>query len=155
MPFATFSVLLLLMISVSLGCTNTPDQSAACPSIEVSVVADAPSDSNRTAILNDSTKIPLTRTPLVTSDDITGANASLTEGQWVVNIDVTDQSAKRVQSFSKENVGRTMAFLVNGKIHSMPRILDSITGKGFLIGGFERADAERLAAGVGRGCKRL
>jgi preprotein translocase subunit SecD len=152
--FATFHNLLLLMICLCLGCGTHADQSAACPAIEVSAVADVQSDSTRPVALNDGTRIPLTRTPLVTSADITGANASLTEGQWVLNVDVTDDAARRVQDFSRQNVGRTMAFLVDGKVHSTPRILDPITGKGFLIGGFEQADAERLATAIRNGCKR-
>jgi preprotein translocase subunit SecD len=66
----------------------------------------------------------LTKTPLVTRADITGANASLTEGQWVLNVDVTDEAAQRIQDFSKQNVGRRMAFLVDGKVHRTPRVLD-------------------------------
>jgi preprotein translocase subunit SecD len=153
-PFTTFHNLLMLMICVCLGCGTHPDKSAACPAIEVSAVADVQSDSTRPVVLDDGTKISLTRTPLVTSADITGASASLTEGQWVLNVDVTDEGAKRVQVFSKQNVGRTMAFLVEGKVHSTPRILDPITGKGFLIGRFDQADAERLATAINNGCKR-
>jgi len=149
-----FRNLALLMICVCLGCGTPSDQSAACPAIEVSVVADVQSDSTRPVTLNDGTTIHLTRTPLVTSADITGANASLTEGQYVLNVDVTDEGAKRVQVFSKQNVGRTMAFLVDGKVQRTPRIMDPITGKGFLIGVFEQADAERLATAISSGCKR-
>ncbi len=153
-PFATFHKLVLLMICVCLGCGTRAVQRAACPAIEVSAVADARTDSTRPVTLNDSTTIPLTRTPLVTSADITGANASLTDGQWVVNLDMTDEAAKRVQDFSKQHVGRTVAVLVDGKVLRMPRILDPITGNGFLIGGFERTDAERLATAISNGCKR-
>jgi preprotein translocase subunit SecD len=153
-PFTTFHNLLMLMICVCLGCGTHPDKSAACPAIEVSAVADVQSDSTRPVVLNDGRTIALTRTPLVTSADITGSNASLTEGQWVLNLDVTNEGAKRVQDFTKQNVGRTMAFLIDGKVHSTPKILDPIKGKGFLIGGFERADAERLATAINNGCKR-
>jgi len=154
-PFATFhNVVVLLMVCLCLGCGTPPDQRAACPAIEVSAVAEVQSDSTRPIALNDSTKIALTGTPLVTNADITGAKASLTEGQWVLDFAVTDEAAKRVQDFSKQHVGRTVAFLVDGKVHSTPRIRDRITGKGFQIGRFEQADAERLATTLNNGCKR-
>jgi preprotein translocase subunit SecD len=152
--FATFHELVLLTMGVCLGCGTPPGQHAACPAIEVSVVADAGTDSTSPVALNDSTNIRLIRPPLVTSADVAGANASLTEGQWVLNLDVTDEAAKRVQEFSKQNVGRTMAFLIDGKVRSTPKILDPITGNGFLIGGFEQTDAERLATAIRDGCKR-
>jgi preprotein translocase subunit SecD len=153
-PFAT-SNLLMSMLCVCLGCGAHSEKSAACPAIEVSAVADAQSDSTRLVVLDDGKSIALTRSPLVTNADITGANASLTDGQWVLNLDVTDEGAKRLQDFTTRNVGRTMAFLVDGKVHSTPRILDPIKGKGFLIGGgFERADAERLATAIDKSCTR-
>jgi preprotein translocase subunit SecD len=153
-PFATLNKLVLLMTCMFLGCRAPADQKAACPAIEVSAVANVQSDSTRPVALDGGTKIPLARTPLVTSADVTGANASLTEGQWVLNLDLTDEAAKRVQVFSRQNVGRTMAFLVDGRVQSTPRIMDPITGKGFLIGGFKQADAERLATAISNGCKR-
>lgn len=151
--FATFHSLVLLMVGTCLGCAAPPDEHAACPAIEVSAIADAQSDSTRPVALNDGTQISLTKTPLVTSADITGANASLTEGQWVLNVNLTDEAAQRVQDFSKQNVGRTMAFLVDGKVHRAPKILDPITGKGFLIGKFDQAAAERLATAIRNACK--
>jgi preprotein translocase subunit SecD len=151
--FTTLQRRLALMISVCLGCRTPSDHSAACPAIEVSAVVDVQGDSTRPAALNDGTRILLATTPLVTSADVVGANASLTEGAWVLNVDVTESGAKRVQDFSKQNVGRTMAFLVDGRVQRTPRILDPITGKGFLIGVFERAEAERLATAINNGCK--
>jgi preprotein translocase subunit SecD len=150
--FATFHSVVFLAIGVCPGCGAPPDQ-GACPVIEVSAVAVAQADSTRPVALNDGTEIRLTKTPLVTSADITGANASLTEGQWVLNVDVTDDAAHRVQEFSKQNVGRTIAFLVDGKVQRTPTILDPITGKGFLIGRFNQAVAEGLATAITNGCK--
>lgn len=69
--------------------------------------------------MNDGTRIPLSRTPLVTSADLTAASASPTQGRWGLNLDVTHEAAKRVQDFSKQHVGRTIAFLVDGE--SPPR----------------------------------
>ena len=152
-PFAIVRNVMLLMSYVCLGCGTHAGQSATCPTIEVRAVADVQTDSTKLAASNDSTKAPLTRTPLVTGADITGANASLTEGQWVLNLDLTDEAVKRVQDFSKQHVGQTMAFLVDGKVQSTPRIMDPITARGFLIGGLGKADAERLATAIS-GCKR-
>ena len=148
------ALLLSLIMCGCLACGTPTDHNAECPAIEVSAVADIQSDSTRPAALNDGTKLWLTRAPLVTTSDITGASASLTEGQWVLNVDVTDRAAKRIQGFSQRNVGRTLAFLVDGKVHSTPRILDPITGKGFLMGRFDEADAKRMATAINNGCQR-
>ena len=153
-PFAAFHKVVLLMICVCLGCATHADPRVSCPAIEVSAVADARNDSTRSAALNDSTTIPLTRTPLVTSADITGANASPTEGQWGLNVNVTDEAAKRVHDFSAQHIGRTLALLIDGKVQGTPTIVGTITAKGFLIGEFSRADAERLATAIRNHCSR-
>jgi preprotein translocase subunit SecD len=129
-------------------------QHATCPAIEVSVAADTPSDSSRSVALDDGRHIPLTEKALLTSADITGARASLTEGQYVINVDLTPESARRIQVFSQHNIGRTLVFLVDGKVIRTPKILDPITGSGFLIGPLEQAEAERLADAISTGCGR-
>jgi len=145
---------LLLTICLLINCSTLLAQRPRCPAIEVSVVADVQSDSNRSITLTDGRQVLLTHTPLLTSADITGAHASLTEGQYVLNVDVTVESAERVHLFSERNVGRTLAFLVHGQVLRTPTIRDPITGNGFLIGPLERVQAERLADAVNTGCRR-
>ena len=153
--FAMSHDLVWSIMCVCLGCERPPDRSAGCTAIEVSAVADARSDSTRPVALNDGTIIPLTTTPLVTSADITGANASLTEGQWVLSFTVTDDAAKRVHEFSKQHVGRSLANVVDGKVHGgTPRIAGAIIGNKYRIDGFNRADAERMATAINNGCRR-
>src|SRR5882672_5778903 len=69
-------------------------------------------------------------------------------------IEVSVESAERVHRFSERNVGRTLAFLVDGQVLRTPTIRDPITGHGFLIGPLERVQAERLADAVNTGCRR-
>ena len=152
-PFVIVRILSSLMIGLSLGCAARHETGAPCPAIEMSAVADTQTDSSKSVPLNDSTKILISRSPLVATGDITGATASQTGDQWVVNFTVTDDAAKRVSEFTKQNVGRNMALVVDGKVHSMPRIAGAIFG-GYRIDGFNRADAERLATAISNGCRR-
>jgi preprotein translocase subunit SecD len=146
--------LLSLMICLCLACTTRHETGAACPAIEMSAVADTQTDSTKTVTLNDTTRILMSRTPLVATGDITGATASETEGQWVLNFTVTDDAAKRVHEFSEQHVGRNLALVVDGKVHGTPRIAAAIIGNGYRIDGLNRADAERLAAAISNGCRR-
>lgn len=75
---------------------------------------------------------------------------SLTEGQWVLNLEMTGDSAQRVQTFTKNNVGKEMAFLVNGRLIRTPKIRDPIVGNGFLIGAFSRDEAQKLSDAINR-----
>ena len=153
--FVIVHTLLSLMICLCLACgTAGHEASAPCPAIEMSEVADTQTDSTKTVALNDTTTILMSRTPLVATGDITGATASQSGDQWVVNFTVTDDAAKRVRDFTKQHVGRNLALVVDGKVHGTPRIASAIVGNSYRIGGFNRADAERMATAISNGCRR-
>jgi preprotein translocase subunit SecD len=152
--FVIVHTLLSLMICLCLACATRHEAGAPCPAIEMGAVADAPTDSSKTVTLNDTTTILMSRTPLVATGDITGATASQTEDQWGINFTVTDEAAKRVHEFSKQHVGRHLALVVDGKVHGTPRIAAAIVGNSYRIDGFNRSDAERLAAAISNGCRR-
>lgn len=152
--FVIVHILLSLMICLSLACAKREEAGTVCPAIEVSAVADTQTDSTKTVALNDTTTILMSRTPLVATGDITGATASRTGDQWVLDFTVTDDAAKRVHEFTKQHVGRNLALVVDGKVHGTPRIAGAITGNRYRLEGFNRADAERLATAIGNGCRR-
>jgi preprotein translocase subunit SecD len=145
--------LLSLMICLCLACTTRRDASAPCPVIEMSALADTQTDSGKTVTLNDTT-ILISRTPLVATGDITSASASQAEDQWVVNVTVTGDAAKRVHDFTQQHVGRHLALVVDGKAHGTPRIASAVVGNSYRIDGLNRADAERLATAISNGCRR-
>ena len=124
--FVIVHTLVSLMICLCLACATRHEAGAPCPAIEMSAVADTQTDSTKTVTLNDTRTILMSRTPLVATGDITGATASQTEGQWVLNFTVTDDAAKRVHEFTKEHVGGSLDLVVDGKVHGTPRIADAI-----------------------------
>ena len=152
--FVIVRTLLLLMLCLSVACAPRHEAGVRCPAIEMSAVADTQTDSTKTVTLNDTTTMLMSRTPLVATGDITGATASESEGEWVLNFTVTDDAAKRVHEFSEQHVGRKLALLVDGKVYGAPRIAAAITGNGYRIGGLNRADAERAATAISSGCRR-
>ena len=153
-PFAIVHTLLSLMMCLCLACATRNEAGTPCPVIEMSVVTDTPTDSSKTVTLNDTTKILMSRTPLVATGDITGATASQADGEWTLNFTVTDDAAKRVHDFTQQHVGRTLALVVDGKVYGTPRIASAIIGNKYRIEGFNRADAERMATAISTGCRR-
>jgi len=154
-PFVIVHTLLSLMICLCLACATTRHEAGApCPVIEMSAVTDTPTDSSKTVTLNDTTTILMSRTPLVTTSDITGATATQADGEWTLNFTVTDDAAKRVHDFTQQHVGRNLALVVDGKVRGTPRIAAAVIGNRYQIEGFNRADAERLATAISNGCRR-
>jgi SecD/SecF fusion protein len=120
----------------------------------MSGVADTQTNSSKTVTLRDNTTILISRTPLVATSDITSATASEGEDKWVLNFTVTDGAATRVHEFSKQNVGRDLALVIDGKVYGTPRIAGAIVGNGYRIDGVNRADAEAMATAISNGCRR-
>jgi len=152
--FVIVHTLLSIMICLSAACATRHDAGVPCPVVEMSAVADTQTDSTKTVTLNDTATILMSRTPLVATDDITGATASQSGDHWGLDFTVTDDAANRVREFSKQHVGRNLAIAVDGKVHGTPRIVGAITGNRYRIDGVNRADAERLATAINNGCRR-
>ena len=152
--FVIVHTLLSLMICLCLACATRHEAGAPCPAIEMSAVADTPTDSSKTVTLNDTTTILISRTPLVATGDITGATASQSQDQWELNFTVIDEAAKRVHEFTKQHVGSNLALVVDGKVYGTPRIASAIVGNRYRIEGFNRGDAERMATAISNGCRR-
>lgn len=83
--------------------------------------------------------------PLLTLTDFTAANVSLTEGAFVLNIDLTSDASKRWVEFTAKNVGQMITFSVDGKLIKTAKIVDPNLGKGLLLGSFEKSEAQSLA----------
>jgi preprotein translocase subunit SecD len=129
--------------------------SATCPSMEVTYVVDSSSRSAR-VFQTESGPVYTNREPLLTLDDFTSANVSLTEGQIVLNVNLTERSGQRIQAFTRKHVGDHLAYVVNGRVVRIPKILDPVTGRGFLIGPFPKSEGQQLADainGKAHGCK--
>jgi preprotein translocase subunit SecD len=137
----------LPLLAAPLACLLSA-QGPNCQTIEVSIVAEKPDRSTRRISSSEGKRVYLTEKPLLTNNDFKHATVTLTEGQFVLNLDMTAGSARRVQTFTENNVGKEMAFLVNGRVIRMPKIRDPIVGNGFLIGAFGRDEAQKLADAI-------
>jgi hypothetical protein len=81
-----------ILLMVSITCCVLSGQTPAsvtptCPTMEVSIVADKSDGSARNISSDQGRLISLTEKPLLTIDDFTDANVSLTEGQIVQILD--------------------------------------------------------------------
>src|SRR5690349_14353982 len=141
---------MLPLLVASLTCCQLSAHAPPCQTIEVSIVAERPGRSSRQIVSDEGKRIYLIGKPLLTSNDFAHANVSLTEGQFVLNLEMTTESAQRVQTFTGNNVGKEMAFVVNGRLIRTPRIRDPIVGNGFLIGAFGRDETQKLADAINR-----
>lgn len=86
------------------------------------------------------------RTLLGPSDFVDVGEVEWTEGKPGFNVALTPAGAKKYEQISTDNVGRTLAIIVDEKILMVPRILDPVRAQGFLLTMNTETEAKELAA---------
>jgi preprotein translocase subunit SecD len=96
--------------------------------------------------------VELGAAPILAAKDFKSAGDIVwVEGQPGFEVTMTEAGSVKLEKFSTENVGKSLAFIVGGKLLMTPTIRDPIAADGFLLttsGGED--EARELAAIVSR-----
>ncbi len=89
----------------------------------------------------------LNRIPTVSGENLVDASAGFDQnGLPAVNFRFDGTGARRFGDYTRQNVGRIFAIVLDGQVISAPRIISAITGgSGQITGSFDVAGATRLA----------
>ena len=86
------------------------------------------------------------RKPIVSGEHLTDARADFAEGEPVVAFRFNSFGAKRFGAATRENVGRRLAIVLDGKVITAPEVKSAITGgSGIITGSFTVQSASDLA----------
>ena len=66
------------------------------------------------------------------------------KGDWVVHFEMTDKKQREFGNFTRKNVGRLMAIVLDDKCQMAPVIKDALPGKGIIEGSFSTDQAREL-----------
>lgn len=89
--------------------------------------------------------IPDNIDPVVTDKDIIQAKPSLAQGNyWSIRITFSEEGAKRLQHYTRGNIGRYMVIAKDGAVVSAPIIRSEINGNEVEIAGTEDINVARL-----------
>jgi hypothetical protein len=102
------------------------------------------------AIPGTSDTLFLKEEPAFTNSDIQTANASQRDGLWNVQFRMTEEASERFYTFTKQNVNKKIAIVIDDRVISAPHVNEAIRGNGEISGNFTRAEAERVANGLGK-----
>jgi len=75
-------------------------------------------------------------------------NATATQDQlnkWQINFELTGPGSDKFYNYTRTNLGKTMAIVLDGKVLSAPTIQGAIRDKGTISGSFTKAEADSLA----------
>ena len=95
----------------------------------------------------DGASLALAPQAVLTESDITAVEVGpgVIEPRWVVYLHVTPQAADRLRQVSLENVGRTMAIVIDGEVVLDPEIRAELPSPFVIDGEYSREEAMRMA----------
>ena len=87
---------------------------------------------------------------VVGNDDIAEASVSQdAPNQFSVNVRFLEPGTERIQQATSAHIGRPLAILIDGRVVMTPVVRAPIGEWAMITGPFSRADAERIAEGIG------
>jgi len=147
--------LLVTMATMQLGgCSppaeRSPEARAAlpCPSIVIAEVAALPSVGEPLPAANGAT-VSVLSPPIVTTNDVVGERLGRAEGRDVLEIDLGSEAAARLRAYSASHVGAQLAFVVDGRVRQVLRVLDPIAGAGLIVDPGDPTEVAALASSLG------
>jgi preprotein translocase subunit SecD len=94
---------------------------------------------------DDNETFHVSKRPLLVIQDFSDAEPSVDEGSPALNLELTPVGAQKIREFTSKNVGKRLAFIVDGKLIRAPVIRDVITGPGLSIDPVGKDEALRLS----------
>jgi len=140
--------IICMTITLLAGAAVSQATSGFAP-IEIRLVAQEPGRGRALPVAGSGGTIEVERETLLGPADFAGVGeVEWTEGKPGFNVALTPAGAQKYEQVSTGNVGRTLAIIVDGRIHMTPKILDPVRAQGFLLTMNTEAEARQLAATV-------
>ncbi len=146
------ATLLLLQLACA-ACRQEPAQSRAapaCPSIAIAEVAGS-AGTGKPLRAADGRVVSVLDPPLLTTRDVAGARPGQAEGRSVLELDLDREAAARLRSYTASHVGAQVAFVVDGRVRQVMRVLDPIVGNGLMVNPGDPDEVAALAHALGDG----
>ncbi len=142
---------ILFMLIAGLAGPAVSQAAPAFEPIEIRLVAQQGRGGAAVAVAGHGRTLEVESEMLLGPPDFVGVGeVEWVEGKPGFNVALTPAGAKKYERISTENVGRTLAIIVDGKIVMAPKILDPVRAQGFLLTLNSEAEARELAAKVRR-----
>ena len=135
-----------------LGVVSRALSAAPCPMMLVASTTGEAASGIKDFTLPDGRVAHVKGQPVLTFKDFTEAKVTGTGRQVLLSVVLTPAGSKRWMDFTANNVGVMVTFIVDNKVVVAPRIVSPSKGAGLSVGPFDRAEAQKLADAINRGC---
>jgi preprotein translocase subunit SecD len=127
------------------ACRPEPARSRAatvCPSLAIVEIASS-AEAGKPLPTVDGRTISVLDPPVVATPDVAGARLGQADGRQVLELDLDPEAAARLRSYSASHVGTQLAFVIDGRVRQVMRVLDPIVANGLMV---DPGDPEEVVA---------
>jgi preprotein translocase subunit SecD len=146
------ATLLLLQLACA-ACRQEPPESRAapaCPSLAVAELA-VSTGTGKPLPTPDGRAVSVLDPPVLATRDVAGARLGEAEGRQVLELELEQEGAARLRAYTASHVGSQLAFVVDGRVRQVMRVLDPIVGKGLMVDPGDPTEIAALAHALGDG----
>jgi len=138
------------VVAVIVGLEWPRDVVIAAVRFEVRLAEEGPGLELDPATVRDSDeRIYLHRQAVLTNGDIASAETTPDAiGSFNVVVTLTRDGAARLSQISRQNIGRRLAIVLDGRVVIAPTLRSPISTSAVISGGYTKAEADRIAAGI-------
>jgi preprotein translocase subunit SecD len=139
----------IIVFLTLLACTGAPQQPEKA-TLEIRLAASEPGEGLTGAIFEPTGEtFYLHPEVMLTNADIAAASVSQWEDRPVVDLTLTETGKEKFAEFTRANIGKRAAILVDGKLVAAPIIKAPILqGRALINGIFSEEEAKRIAEGL-------
>jgi len=136
--------------AVIVGLEWPRDVVIAAVRFEVRLAEEAPGLELDPATVRDTgERIYLHRQAVLTNGDIASAETTADDGGFFsVVVRFTSDGAAKLSGISRQNIGRRLAIVLDGQVALAPVVRSPISTSAVISGGYAKAEADRIAAGI-------
>ena len=150
-------LLLAVVISTAFtGCTAKRDSTAATSNpatFQVRLVLDAPSSDSTEMSIIQSTGSPTPKEVVYVQNAALLDQTALKSAKVVrdnlghpqIAVSFTESGGKRFADVTRENIGKRLALVIDGRVYCAPKIMAEISGGANISGSFSEQEAKELA----------
>ncbi|MCI0490062.1 MAG: hypothetical protein L0229_26005 [Blastocatellia bacterium] len=150
------SIKVILLITLLLSACASPFKQSAGEKhkpvkLELRLAEREPGEGLSEAMIqNGDEKIYLHKEAIITNADIIEARAveGYAGANYDIQIEFTEEGARRMEKITEENIGKQIAILFDGQVISAPSVQSKISDKAVITGNFTKEEAEGLAYGI-------
>jgi hypothetical protein len=132
---------------------STPLQTVPASYFQMSMVSEAPSADSRKMVLSDKSSsrqdvLNVGKTPVLDLTGVKSAEVGSADHRFSIRITLTEEAGRRIFAVTRQNIGKRVAFIIDGKVFFAPVIREPFSDRLEISGNFTEPEAKEIVSKI-------